>query len=919
MKVESAPGIVAEVVTWRDPLGQERLTVVAKAIFGLVLDELARLLVADTELAARDRVPWKPKADVVLYGRARSAERGHVLVRLALARGLDVLLAKEQIVTPGEQVAWERAVGATVELSADTEPTVFQAAPEDLRVGFLRGGEQILVEGLLAGAEASRFRLPALAPLVSAGQRLPMVGDTIVVDVERMRCELTWRGVVPRGVTLDREPVRVSLLPLVHVEEVLGCPAAWAKPPGGVPSAEERQRIPLLNETPLSAASIGWCRAPARWHQTLIVKGTFDIRDDAKAELSTAQAPLSGDVPGAKNGQAIDYATDVVPFKPQAEVFVAGFAHAPKGQKVALVTLTLGDVQKDVAAMGPRRWTGDGVMGEPGVFAPVPLTYAQAFGGEGFAANPAGTGFGDSPPPRLERPGSLLRRRGDRAEPACMSPIPADWPSRKALLGQLDPRSFEAQWPALPDSIDMAYFQSAPADQRCKWLRGDESFAVTCVRPGGEHLRGVLPGICPQAFVRRADGEVTSLSLRLDTVTIDTEANTLTLVWRAVIDVADEDASDLLEICLQEGKLGEIPDPTAAWASMMTKRDRRFTVTRTDEAPRSGPLWVTPVVFASVSSDEPPPVPLVRAPQRRDVQAWIDADTLAGRDLSRADLSELDFSQCDLTGAILAGARLDGCRFDEAKLHAANSSGAKGSRISFRGADLSRADLSQCELSDADFTGVEVTRASFADATVSRADFSHADGAGVCFAGATVLSGVFDEAKLAGADWSRARLEATRFRAADLSRSKWIEAEATGLHMDGAKLERAQLTAAKLEGAVLTGIAAADSTWEAAQLTGATFVGADLQQATLSRARLDKADFTGASLPRARLDKATLTGATLVRCDLMQAILERADLRHVDASDASLFQASVRGAQLSGANLTGAHLAGTGLSPRDRR
>ena len=84
---------------------------------------------------------------------------------------------------------------------------------------------------------------------------------------------------------------------------------------------------------------------------------------------------------------------DEMMFKPNAEALLTGRAFAPNGTaaKSCMVRMQVGAVDKRLVVHGDRHWkNGQATAARP--FVDMPLTWQNAFGGEGFGDNPAGKG-----------------------------------------------------------------------------------------------------------------------------------------------------------------------------------------------------------------------------------------------------------------------------------------------------------------------------------------------------------------------------------------------------------------------------------------------------------------------------------------------------------------------------------------------
>src|SRR5262249_5986185 len=73
---------------------------------------------------------------------------------------------------------------------------------------------------------------------------------------------------------------------------------------------------------------------------------------------------------------------------------------------------------------------------KPLPFTKAPLTWAQSFGGPGFAANPVGKGYKARELPSVELPGDIVRSWGDTPAPAGFGPINPAWPQRAGKMGK---------------------------------------------------------------------------------------------------------------------------------------------------------------------------------------------------------------------------------------------------------------------------------------------------------------------------------------------------------------------------------------------------------------------------------------------------------------------------------------------------
>ena len=301
---------------------------------------------------------------------------------------------------------------------------------------------------------------------------------------------------------------------------------------------------------------------PRRDKLTLIVKGTFDVLADGRTRLAKAQLPLCGDVYEGADGDPalVRYESDLVPFKPRADLLCVGRAHAPGGQPVTALAVRFGlmDQPKEIRVVGERRLRMLGPtpeIGPPEPFTAMALSYSRAFGGSDPAdldgvcpTNPHGRGFARKagaqhgrPMPNLEDPRRPLANLAEPALPAGFGPLGRTWQPRLGLAGTYDERWQNERAPEPPEDFDYGYFNGAPPEQQIAgYLRGDETLWAENLHPELARLSIRLPGVRIRGFFEAcddlADDKVVDglreLRLRLDTAWLDMEALRLVLVWR---------------------------------------------------------------------------------------------------------------------------------------------------------------------------------------------------------------------------------------------------------------------------------------------------------------------------------------------------------------------------------------------------
>jgi uncharacterized protein YjbI with pentapeptide repeats len=765
--------------------------------------------------------------------------------------------------------------------------------------------------------------------------------------------------------------------------------------PPAEPEIPERtsETIPIVNTTGLAATAMAWQVRPPADSLTILVKGAFDIEQGAPAvQRAEIELPM-GDLHFDGDPQrSVRYPSDYAIFKVKADVLLAGHAYAPGGSSpAAQVTFRFGHKENQfnrrLAVFGERSWKKTLAVTAPTAprhFEKIPLAYERAFGGPGYDRNPVGVGYKTSTLPSIEDPAAMITSPSDAPAPAGFAPIPILWKERWSKLGTYDSKWLKARWPYFPEDFDWMYFQSAPVAQQLDYLKGDEPFEITGVHPSIPKIKGSLPGIRARCFLqqtKQAGGRFQEVKLRLDTVVIDADTMKLSVVWRGLIEVSDEDAPEIQSLFILKESLKEAPatlsearalclrslipleqvaetaeappvandvppredeEPDAlkevraqVEAAQKDRAEKLKAAGLPDEAFGSAPPEQVASPQAAVAAlegagareedvaalrkvFEPDPEAPPEPTLRDRVLAMRAAgEPFDGMDLQGADLSDLDLEECSFVGTNLKDASLKG-----AKLAGADLSGAQAG-----GADLTSAVVDRAILDGADFHEARIESARFDGARLDFASFHRARGDGSSFRGASGERPVFAEGSFAGArfdgadlrrpDFMGAALDRAVFTGAKLPRALLFKARGEAAVFDGATLTGAGAEGADLPKGSFFGVAAEESSFDKATLTGATFERANLRGASFIRAACQGAVLSGADLRESCLRRAKLGGAKLAKANLMQASLERADLTRADLRGANLHACETWKAKLEKAMLDGAIVTQTKL--KDRR
>ncbi len=252
----------------------------------------------------------------------------------------------------------------------------------------------------------------------------------------------------------------------------------------------------------------------------------------------------------------------------RGELLVAGRCIRPEGRRVgaSFVRARLGSVDKRLAVLGDRYWSGHGFT-EPEPFSEMPIDWARALGGPKDAANPYGKGIEEierggqrvRPLPNVEHYGALIRSPGDRPGPASFLAMDVTFAQRRARAGTYGADYAEKWAPGLPPDVDPAFFNVAPGDQ---WiaepLRGDEAFLVENMhptRPRIEARSSASPRACSSPAATRA-GRRSRSCPSAATRCGSSSANLGVAIFHGSMLVADDDAGEIVDLVVACEEIG---------------------------------------------------------------------------------------------------------------------------------------------------------------------------------------------------------------------------------------------------------------------------------------------------------------------------------------------------------------------------
>ncbi len=316
----------------------------------------------------------------------------------------------------------------------------------------------------------------------------------------------------------------------------------------------------LVNATSMAVAYTLGMEPSGQERIVVAIKGTFAFpHDGGEPRLHGEQTPLvmADEFTGDPGFSATLYEAEFPPYKHRCDVVLNGSAYAPGGVPAERVRvgIRVGSLEKAFDVIGDRVWAeGLGVPTDPTPFVVKRITYDSAFGGTDAApnddslgvaleANPVGTGYypirkeyglAGLPLPNTEEIGHPCISPTGKYRPMSFGVIGRAFKQRADYAGTYDQVWQDDVFPFLPSDFDARYYQCVPTDQQMEYPQGGEVIDLFNLTPEGRTSFALPRQAVPVEFTN-TELKRTEMSAVLDTVFIEPDERSLSLVWRASI------------------------------------------------------------------------------------------------------------------------------------------------------------------------------------------------------------------------------------------------------------------------------------------------------------------------------------------------------------------------------------------------
>ena len=699
------------------------------------------------------------------------------------------------------------------------------------------------------------------------------------------------------------------------------------------------------------AAAVQLGGRESKYTMTVVVKATFALVPGADLLALENQENFRGDefVDAENIASELLHGCDLAMWKPRVDLLLRGTCHVPEATPVTTceVGWRVGEWSKKLRVSGDRVWRPGLFLSSPGEalpFTTMPLSWSRAGGGVDHPANPAGRAARGDLLPNIEYPDRPAKHRGQVVEPAGFGPLNRVWAPRNGKMGTYDKQHFAKVHPSFPTDFDWSYFNEAPADQQLAYdLRGDEELAFLNLHATASAWQTRLPGKRIRVFVADTDEQgaerAREVTMRLDTLAVDTDSGVLALLWRGVLPVRSEERAEVSKFYVVEEAvaappraaaehLAEMPDAPdlfqAAWEDGLAKIDAakvktqaildRYGLHGAVEKALADP-GITPAVLKTFPFTLNGPLPAVCAEARQILataqaqiaKAMVEFKRLGAENgvtvptppkgplAPMAQLAEAARASEELvkgSGKDMPPALKDLLAKIKANPKDPFGISAKMASMKVAGMDLTGtpaaalADGASIDDVVAGLAGSPPPASASAAAKPVKPPLPSAAVDPASLQGA--LGSIMEEAGVVPIAYDREALLGVQRSGKSFAGGNWSDADFSGLDLTGVDFTRATLNRARFCGAQLAGAQFVNVIAQDADFSGALCTGANFSEADFSRARFAGADLTQAIIASVALTGASFSDACLAGCHFSDAGLEDVDLRRADFRAATL-------------------------------
>lgn len=288
--------------------------------------------------------------------------------------------------------------------------------------------------------------------------------------------------------------------------------------------------LEIINKSPFAANLYPGFNKDGKYQLTCVTKAGFKFDDQGQLQIMDAPPNIeeTDRFNGERNQSSLVATSEIMPFKHNSEILLYGTAQVPHSNSIITevsIRIKWPDNkiwQKQLRVFGQRTWQKTllgTIPSTPKPLQPIPIQYEYAYGGKKYTANPIGIGFTDKSfgnkdllLPHIELMPKFINKITDRPPPAGFAPLPSYWQTQN--------------------------YSVAPSDQRFEQsFIGNELISIKGMLknlPTTQEVTLKLPKTKPDLLLQ-LNQQQKILKAECDTVVINTDQQTMYLIWRTGI------------------------------------------------------------------------------------------------------------------------------------------------------------------------------------------------------------------------------------------------------------------------------------------------------------------------------------------------------------------------------------------------
>lgn len=288
--------------------------------------------------------------------------------------------------------------------------------------------------------------------------------------------------------------------------------------------------LKIINKSQFAANLYPGFDKDDRHQLTCVIKAGFEFNDQGQLQIMNT-APDIEEIDrfnGKRNQSSLLAISEIMPFKYNSEIILYGTAQVPRSDSVITevgirIKWPNNKIwQKQLRVFGQRTWQKTLLGTIPSIpkpLQPIPIQYEYAYGGDGYSANPIGMGFTNKSfgnknlmLPNIELMPKFINKITDRPTVAGFAPLPSYWQAK-------------------------SYSQAPPDQQFAQPFIGDEIISIKGMLanlPTTHEVSLKIPKTKPDLLLQ-LDQQKQILDATCDTVIINTDEQTMYLIWRTGI------------------------------------------------------------------------------------------------------------------------------------------------------------------------------------------------------------------------------------------------------------------------------------------------------------------------------------------------------------------------------------------------